>query len=435
MKKRLVLLFTVICVLISGCTGGFIVADPIVPTDTKQPEFTATNTPVTPTESMTPTPVSTIEITPQRVPVDASMVKGLKPSILLSLSSSGNISGLPSDVSETLAGDIKAYYNAVLKKYSTAEVYLDVDTASNNFVIVIVMGGTIFYQTFKNQDGNDVYSNFPSSFENVGNGFELSGDYRPVIIPNSPVGVIWTDGIPQLLANFVELPNGETYFTHYMDYSGCWSYDAYPWKEILGVKEIMASFPPIEMDIEPIYTQTTEYEYMGVKIDAELILDKSASPRTTKVSIPDNVFAEFVARMFFSVWWNRQKQTQKSPTESDFVNFMKFWSEAQLSNDFQNWVKVKLDDIWANDLTDGLGYRQKPYDILPMCDAEITGDFTPINKVSIVLTGVGNEKNVTSYTGNTQTMDDGMGTNIAGRTLYLYYYTINSIREIGRAHV
>lgn len=67
MKKRLVLLFTAICLLFNGCVS---IVEPIVPTDTEQP-ITATeiakvdtNTPTSPKETATPTLVPTITNTP-----------------------------------------------------------------------------------------------------------------------------------------------------------------------------------------------------------------------------------------------------------------------------------------------------------------------------------------------------------------------------------
>lgn len=423
MEKRLVFLSIAICLLFTSCV---VVAQPPVPAETEQPKFAATeavpvntNTPDIPAETATPTLEPTVEIVFERNPVDSNMVKGTKPAVPLKLDENGNVEGLSPDVSQVWADNLRSYYNAILKKYPTSAVYLDVDAASNSFAIIILMGGTVFYQTFTNQDGDFVYSDFPSNFENVDNKLELSGEYKPIEIPNTPLGVIWTEGIPQLLANYVELPNGETYFTHYMDYSGVWSFGAYPWKEVLGVKEVMASFPPIEMDIEPIYTQTTEYEYMGVKINAELILDKSSYPRRVKLSIPDSVLAEFVARVFFDVWWNRQKNFML-PTESDFINYMKSWSEVQQGKDYEYWKKVQIEDIWANDLTDGFGYQQIPYDVLLMCDGVVTDGFTPIDKVSIVFTGYGNYKNITPLYENYIDYG-GLGANIAGKTLFIYY--------------
>ena len=330
MKKKTILLFVVFLMLLNGC--GYVVTPSVqseqpsvVPTDTPVP--TSTPTPL-PTESPVPVDIPTVNI--ERNPVDYSMVRGVTPAVLIKLDECGNTSDLPDGVSQTLVENLRNYCNAVDSKYPTSEIYLDVDVSSGNYVLIIVMGGTVFYQVYENQHGDYVYADFPSSFEIVNEKVELLGDYRPIKIPNASFGVIWKDGVPQLLANYIELPNGETYFTHYMEYSGIWSFDAYPWKDVVGVKDILASFPPIEMDIEPIYTQITQYEYMGVRINAEFIVDESAYPRTAKVSIPDNIFAEFIARVFFDVWWSRQKNVA-SPTENDFVNYMRSWATAQLT--------------------------------------------------------------------------------------------------------
>lgn len=339
----------------------------------------------------------------------------------LKLDENGNIIGLPPNASQAWANKLKAFYNAVIKKYPTSEIYLDVDVSSNCYVIIILMGGTVFYQTFKNQDGNYVYSNFPSSFENVDNQLELSGDYKPIKIPNTSLGVIWTDGIPQLLANYVELPNGETYFTHYMDYSGVWDFNAYPWKEVTGFQEIMASFPPIEMDIEPIYTQTTEYEYMGVKISAELVVDESALPGLSKVTIPHPTYAEYISRLLFYVWWVRGNiKHTVTPTDVDFRDFMMMWSKAQESGDTFDWEKVQINDIWANDLGDGLGYIQKAIKIWPMYSGIATEGVLPIEKLTITFVGYSKSEYVTLYSAGFT--GDGSGTNYSDQVLYLYLF-------------
>jgi len=404
--------------LLNGC--GYVVTPSVqseqpsvVPTDTPVP--TSTPTPL-PTESPVPVDIPTVNI--ERNPVDYSMVRGVTPAVLIKLDECGNTSDLPDGVSQTLVENLRNYCNAVDSKYPTSEIYLDVDVSSGNYVLIIVMGGTVFYQVYENQHGDYVYADFPSSFEIVNEKVELLGDYRPIKIPNASFGVIWKDGVPQLLANYIELPNGETYFTHYMEYSGIWSFDAYPWKDVVGVKDILASFPPIEMDIEPIYTQITQYEYMGVRINAEFIVDESAYPRTAKVSIPDNIFAEFIARVFFDVWWSRQKNVA-SPTENDFVNYMRSWATAQLTGNPEDWEKVKINDVWANDLTDGIGYKQKSYDLMVMHDGECFDGCIPIEKVSIVYMGYGKCENITPI--DEYADCKGQGTNVAGRTLFLYY--------------
>ena len=425
MKKRLILLFMVICLVISACASGIIVADPIVPTDTKQPEFSVTNTvqstPTIPAEAAIPTEDPSIELVFERNPVDSNMVKGVAPAVPLKLDESGNIVGLSPDVSQTWADNLKACYNAVTKKYPTSEIYLDVDVSSNSYVIIILMGGTVFYQTFKNQDGNYVYSNFPSSFENVDNKLELFGDYKPIKIPNTSLGVIWTDGIPQLLANYVELPNGETYFTHYMDYSVVWDFDAYPWKEVTGVNELMLVFPAVEMDLEPIHVQNTEYEYMGVKIKANLVVDKSCSPELNYVGIDNRLYSEIIAKTLFNVWWVKgyTKHVQ-DPDEQDFQVFMEMWSTAQKTKKTSDWEKVRINDIWFNDLRDGFGYVQKSDDIWPMYFGDVVNEIQVIDEITYVFVCKDKSDYITKYYEGT--FFKGSGTNKDTTHLYIYLY-------------
>lgn len=416
MKTKALLLFAVVLMLLNGC---YILTDPSGPNE--QPSVFFTDAPVptsTPIPTSTPSPTNTPTVHAERVPVDYNMVKGIAPATRIILNKCGSYSSFPNNVSQTLVENLMKYCRVVVSKYPTSEMYLDVDESSDNYVIIIVMGGTVFYQVFENQYGDYVYSDFPSSFKTLNSKAELLGDYRPIKIPNTSFGVIWNEGVPQLLANYVELPNGETYFTHYMDYSGNWSYSAYPWKEVVGIKDILASFPPVEMDIEPIYTQTTKYEYMGVKINAELVLDESIYPNMEKLSVPDKIFAEYIARVFFDVWWSRQENVA-SPTESDFINYMKSWADAQSTGDLDKWEKVKIENVWANDLTDGLGYKQIPYDFMVMYDGECFDDCIPIDKVSIVFMGYGKYEYITPS--NEYIDYGGGGANVAGKTLFFYY--------------
>lgn len=81
--SKLILLFMVICLVISACASGIIVADQIIPTVTKQPEFTATNTvqvntntPTIPAETATPTEVPVVDTpTPTIVPTETLPVE------------------------------------------------------------------------------------------------------------------------------------------------------------------------------------------------------------------------------------------------------------------------------------------------------------------------------------------------------------------------
>lgn len=72
--SKLILLFIVICLVTGACASGVIISDSIGPTDTKQPEFTATNTVQVQVNTNTPTlaeiPVPTEEPTPTTVPTE-----------------------------------------------------------------------------------------------------------------------------------------------------------------------------------------------------------------------------------------------------------------------------------------------------------------------------------------------------------------------------
>ena len=72
-KSKLILLFSVACMIISACASGVIVvADPVVPTNTKQPEPIATDTVQvnTSTPTLAETSIPTEEPTPTTVPTE-----------------------------------------------------------------------------------------------------------------------------------------------------------------------------------------------------------------------------------------------------------------------------------------------------------------------------------------------------------------------------
>jgi hypothetical protein len=281
------------------------------------------------------------------------------------------------------------------------------------------MGGTLFYQITVNDNGEEVYSDYPISFEVLDTNCKLSGVYRPVRIPADSIGVIWKNGLPQLLSNYIKLPNGDSYFTHYMKYSDPYSYGAYPWEEVSGVSEILATFPAIEDDLVPIAVQNTAYEYMGVTIKSKLIVDESALPTLHKVMIPDQVYAEYIARVLFSVWWYKGNEVHDiSPSEADFDDFMKKWSQAQRSGSFDDWNKVQINNIWANDLRDGFGYQQKPYDVWPMYAGDTPEGVEPMEEFSIVLVCGNRDKYITLY----GTFFSGHGTNKDTKKWYIYQY-------------
>ena len=142
-----------------------------------------------------------------------------------------------------------------------------------------------------------------------------------------------------------------------------------------------------EKDLHPAYTEKVYQKYLGVQIDAELTTDESLSSNIKKVTVPENVYAEFIARALFKVWWNKgtEAPSKMIASEDDFRAFMADWAKAQETNDPNDWKKVQIDNIWANDLDDGNGYIQKPYSIWPMYRGGAVDKILAIKDVNIIL--------------------------------------------------
>jgi len=159
---------------------------------------------------------------------------------------------------------------------------------------------------------------------------------------------------------------------------------------------------------------------MGVRINAELISSYEAA--LTEVYIPEDAYAEFIARTIFKVWWKKGDNPQNTiSTETDFQNFMTLWAKAQETNNPEDWKKVEINEIWANDLKDGKGYVQKPYTIWPIFTGEAPEDVKGIEKISIAFVDTTKSKNIslaTEITGSAYGF--GFGTNIEDSTLYVY---------------
>jgi len=176
--------------------------------------------------------------------------------------------------------------------------------------------------------------------------------------------------------------------------------------------------PVSEMDLEPAYTEKVSQEFMGVKINAELITDKSLDPEIKKVTVPETTYAEFIARTIFKVWRKKGATPQTgTATETDFKNFMALWAKAQASGDPTDWAKVQINDIWANDLNDGIPYAtgQKPYSIWPEFSGTAPEGIRGIDKTVVVVAHATSLKNTT-----TSPDEVGFGTNFDDKKLYLY---------------
>ena len=195
---------------------------------------------------------------------------------------------------------------------------------------------------------------------------------------------------------------------------------------------------PVENDLNPSYVQTMSTEYMGVKLNLELITDSSMNPEITKVTVDEEMFTYVMARNVFRVWWVKGspgKNTDDIPTEDDFMSFMELWAKAQETNDPEDWKKVQIDNLYANDLNDGEGYVQRPYSVWFMYngDEEPPDGVNPITLVSVALVKAGIPKNVSEAYGFLGS--DVYGANLNDYNMVFYLgnekYMINELTPYG----
>ncbi len=180
-----------------------------------------------------------------------------------------------------------------------------------------------------------------------------------------------------------------------------------------------------EHDLKPAYTETVNETFMGVAINAQLITDESLDPEIKKVTVEPKTYAEFIARTVFDVWWSKGDTPHKGNyTDTDFKNFMALWAKAQQTNDPNDWKQVELNNIWANDLNDGNGYKQQPYTIWPMYSGtQAPEGVRGINNFAIALVKANVMKDTTKFSNNVY--DEGYGSNVDGENLYVYEGILN----------
>lgn len=415
MFRRLITLSSLFCLLLSGCSfpAGF--SKPITPTTTLPPS-------VTPTPTITPTPSVTPYTPKVRSLVTLEMVKNLDAAIPISLDENNNLVGLPEKIDPDRKEHVKKQYQALIKKFGACDAFYSEDPLTGHHVLNLIIGGTVFHRIRVNEEGGKELYNYPTTFEYTDGEVVLVGDYSSVLFIGNTIGVLWEDGVPQLLANRVVLPNGDSYFTHYLVYTEPYSYTANLWKEVPGVSDVMAGFPSAEYELNPKHTQSISYKYMGVQMNGEVITDDSIRPASiNKVTISDDIFAEYVARLLFGVWWkNGPEQHAEAAEEGDFEEFMRLWAQAQNSGAIEDWSKVQINNIWANDLADGAGYDQQPYSMWFMYEGETPDGIRDIENFSIVLLGSDGDLYVTKWWWKA-----GFGVNLNKETLSLYYYYID----------
>jgi hypothetical protein len=191
--------------------------------------------------------------------------------------------------------------------------------------------------------------------------------------------------------------------------------------------------PPVEWDLDPSYVQTIVTEYMGVKLNLELITDSSLSSDITKIRLEDG-FEHFLARAIagdiFWLWWAKGPEPHSfdphtfdiTEFDDEFVSFMSLWEKAQETNDPEDWEKVQINRIRANDLNDGNGYQMNPYNLWMMYEGETPEGITGIKTFSIAYVYTTEVNNiqpvwVSSYVGE---FIKGYGMNIDKDKLIIY---------------
>lgn len=435
--KKLLMLLVVVSVVLSGCVSVLVtpsvsnptevITEPLptenpIPTEvTEVPTDVATTVPVLP-----PTP----EIPSEHSPVTLEDVKNIKHSFEILVNEDGALIKTPEGILEEEKSLLVEYYKAIQNKFYGSKVFFNKDETTGNWVLFARLENNLFHRVVS-IDGVSRFADYPIKFEPLasGSGYKVADFYNVIILQSDSIDVIWKEGIPQIVYDEVELlPDRDRYFTKYLIYDvGVNSTESNLWAEVPGVIELLASAPTpapndIERDLNPSYVQKVDFEYMGVGIKAELITDSSLSSRVTKVTVPNAVYAEFIARVVFRAWWRKgpEKHSDKY-TEEDFKNFMSLWSTAQKSGNTEDWEKVQLNNIYANDLNDGGGYVPKAYNIWAMYEGEKPLRAVGISLISFVIVDTSSMKNIDQQSDiNGISYDLGYGTNIDGGNILVY---------------
>lgn len=179
---------------------------------------------------------------------------------------------------------------------------------------------------------------------------------------------------------------------------------------------LMPTPTPVEWELVPYFEKVIEYEWKGVLIKARLIIDESTSSKIESIEISDEILAEVVARWMYLVWRHRNGyESWNDDSYFDIDDYMEMWAKAQDSGLESDWRKVQINDIWANDLTDGDGYVQAPYNVWPMYYGDDAPDgVTPLNLVTLAFVAHDTFDNITNI------VYVGMGTNLSVEDLLVY---------------
>lgn len=185
---------------------------------------------------------------------------------------------------------------------------------------------------------------------------------------------------------------------------------------------------PSEKDMEIAHSELISMEFMGVRINTNIITHKSLIPKITEISIHDGFknfkgqsaeegITESVADIFFQCWWkNGPIEHTDEPTDADFQAFMQLWSQAQKGE--VPWSELQF-TINANDLNDGNGYVPGDVVIWPtMSDIETPEGVRGIKEFGLVYVDPDEVQNIT-IDPNVDKLGF-YGNNLDGNILYEY---------------
>ncbi len=153
--------------------------------------------------------------------------------------------------------------------------------------------------------------------------------------------------------------------------------------------------PPIEWDLDPYIEKSIDYDLEGIRVKAGVIIDRSLEPIIESFEISDEDLAKIVIHSLFVVWYGRNNPDAtwlKKDQMRDIVipikelsTFKELLAKAQETGDEADWRKIQINDVWVNDLSDGYGYIQKPYNFWPMYDGETPQDVIGMKSFTIAL--------------------------------------------------
>lgn len=431
MRKPL-LMFVAFTLLLSGCTT--VIVTPVANDPTEVVDAPITPTEPTPTEETVPpipTLIPDLDVLSNHSPVTLEDVKNINHSSEISVTKEGILLGLPGGVPEEEMFLVKEFCKAVQTKFFGSKVFYNKDESTGNWLLFARIEENLFHRVVSVNNGTSRFADYPLKFapSASGVGYKVVDFNKVITLQSESIDVIWKEGMPQFVYDEVEiLPDRDRYFTKYLNYDkDANATDANLWTEVPGVYELIAAAPTpvptdVEKDLNPSYIQSTDFEYLGVRIKAELITDSSLNSRFTKVTVPDATYADFIARVVFRAWWNKGSESHSGMyTDADFESFMSLWSIAQKSGNVEDWEKVQLDGIFANDLNDGNGYVPKAYNIWPMYEGDKPLRAKGISVISFVVVDTSSMRNIDQQSDiNGTSYDIGWGTNLEGERLLIY---------------